>query len=745
MPLDYDILKQFGTTDERIREVMTAHPRLIKESMSDAEKVKIEKDVKMRKRIEDLISSRIDESMIRSLKSTHLFSAVDLAWDSSTISKRDIPLVMYAQGRIKTDQCVSALKALECSDQYVKNGANGKVSIDLPKFLSVSINLVRSIITRRLAAQSARYTNLWPYFKYDTRGTSDVDRLRGDMLSQRVDIMVDQFGLRDQGIQWLRDMLLYPRCMVFPASKWEREIEYVTADTDYAEEFQIGGKNQRLKLKAVVKREGVPFVCPHGSRTFFDAAYPCESINTDTGCSWFGFWDVDRYSSVLDNEYYFNRADVTFGEKTSQYFANFANYFSQYYENIEPPLINFSAAQSNDAKEPFEYYTADKRDTSVFKTHFYMKLKPVEWGFGYYPNDVWVHFTFAGSRTCIHAEIMPDCPGFVFTHNASSQRALNLSMAHEIMGFQDQLTNLTTQLIECAKRDVFGVALLNLDCFPPENKDAQAALEQVRKAIASGDFQSAMTVLEVSMMKMRELGVDLQNVFHVIRQPPNTAIENIIKAIAQTIQMAERVMAMSPQEQAQLSPRETSATEVQVIAGTTENVYQFISDSYDAGRAAIKRYLYNAFMSLGSDKVELPVMERYTPDTVKKAGFTADTDAGDETAIRSILGDKNDLRAEYIFTTRDGAERASNIQAAQTLVQMVGIISQPITLSKISNEDYCNLLNTIMRLSGAGVDALLKPASGKAADPVIPEQLAIPQANQSAPGGEIGQVALPKQ
>jgi hypothetical protein len=747
MPLDYKILKMFGTTEERIQAVMTADLSKLPADASEEQKEAVKKDVENRKKIEELLSSRIEESLLQSLSSSHLIAAVDLAWDSSTITKRTIPLVMYAQGRIDTEKCVQSLKDLKCSDQYIKNGEGGKKYIDLPKFFDVNINLVRSVITRRVAAQSARYTNLWPFFKYDTRGTSEVDRLRGDLLSQRIDIQADQYGYRDQGVQWIRDMLLYPKCMVFPACKWDREVEYYQVDDTLAEEFRVGESNKKLNIRSRVKREGVPMITPHASRVFWDRAFPAESINTDSGCTWFGFWDIVRYGSILDEPSYYNRNQISYGQKTVDLFNAYGNYFSQYYDVINPPPAPEGVYDTNSAKTPFEFYTASKRDSSTFMTHIYTKMKPNQYGLGDYPFDLWIHWTVADSRTVIHTEIMPDTPGFVFSHNSSSQRKNNLSMAHDLMTFQDQLTNLFSQLCECAKRDLFSLTLLNLDAFPSDNPESIKTLNELRNAMKSGNFQSAMSILEVSLVKMRELNIDLDNVFKVIRQPPNTQIGEIINAIGQTIMMAERVMAMSPQEQAQLSPRETSATEVQVVAGTTENVYQFISDSFDAGRAAMKRYLYNAFMSLATEDVKLPVVERYRVETVKEAGFEPLLDkTNNEKPVMGVTGSKWSLEsAEYLFTTRDGAERASNIQSAQTLTQMLGLLMQPPILSKITNSQLCDLINTIIRQSGAGVDVTITPSPGTDNQPVQPDIPQMPSPGSAVTAGpEIANIALPK-
>ena len=725
MPLNYKLLEKFGTHEERLKEIFTASPERLPSDAPEELKKSVKEDYRVRQKIEELIQNRIDEAILQTLNTSHLYAAVDLAWDSSTITRRTIPLVLYAQKRIDMEKCVTQLKDLKCADQFVRLDDRGKPkSLDLPKFTEVNINLLRSIISRRVAAQSARFTNLYPFFKFEPRGTSEADKLRADVLSQRIDIMADQYGYRSVQVQWIRDMLLYPYVVAFPAAKWDREIEWYDENEDKAEEFQ----GAESKPKSRVKREGVPLITPHPSRVFYDIAHPIHSINSDSGCEWFGFWDIFRYSQILDNPTYYNRQDITYSPDASSWFQSYSSYFSQYYTKISPPVNSESIASQNDRKSQMDRYTSQMRDSSVYVTHLYWKIRPNEWRMGDYPHPVWLHLVIANSKNVIAAEIMPDCPGFVFSFNTSQQRLVNLSMAHELLPFQDQLSNLFSQLLECAKRDLFGIAMLNLDAFPVENETAKKALDSFREAMKNENFFAQTSILEVSLTKMRELGVDLENVFKIIRQPPNTHLNTIINSIGQTIMMAERVMALSPQEQGQQSPRETSATEVQIIAGTTENIYQFISDSVDEGRSAVKRYLYNALISLGTEDIYLPVVNRYRRDVAEKAGFRIadDESAGMMPTLNpiqfSVIGTKKNLVAEYIFNSRDGAERASNIQGAQTLTQMLGVLMQPAVLSMLTKEKLADIINTIIRQSGAGVDVIVEPPPGQGADPVMASQ-----------------------
>ena len=181
--------------------------------------------------------------------------------------------------------------------------------INMPRFVDTSVNLVRSIITRRVAAQSARFSNLYPFFKYESRSTSDTAKLKAEIMSVRSDIMADQFGYRAQQCDVIRDMLLYGRVMVFPRMALERDV--VWKRKNISAEL-LDGVPVMDQIRAVAEREGVSWVAPHPSRIFYDKAHPITTINADNGCEWFGFWDVCRYGDILNNPGFFNRTSITY-------------------------------------------------------------------------------------------------------------------------------------------------------------------------------------------------------------------------------------------------------------------------------------------------------------------------------------------------------------------------------------------------------------------------------------------------
>src|ERR1051325_10073752 len=652
-----------------------------------------------------------------SLKNYQFYSAVDLAWEPPPLASKIHPLVLYAQNRIDVGTCASQLATLKCADEFVKKDEKGNVvGIDPPRFFDVSINLVRSMITRRLAAQSNKYNNLFPYFKYESRSTSQVGKLRADIMSQRTDIMADQFDYRHTDTQCYRDGLMYGHAIDFIRCAWERDVHW-------SEKSKAEGDQSKPEFENRTTREGLAWVKPHPSRVFWDNAYPLASLNSDSGCTYVGFWDVMRYRDISTNPAYYNRTEVGYNQVYLSLFQTYAQYFSQYYTTINPPASpsNWSDATSaNDQKNLIGYYSGDQNDTSVVKAEYFEKLVPSEWGFGTYPYPVWVRFVVAGWNTVIYAEILASSPGAALTYNERDDRKVNLGIGHEMLSWQDHMTNLASYLLHALSSDNQKILVLDTDQLSPEQ------LTMFRKRTQGKNWRSETTVLEVSRLKMDTLGVKIEDIVNLIETRSSTQINLIFEAMLRLMNLVERIMALSPQEQGQPAPREISATETNLIAGTTESVYNFISDSIDEFRAAKKRIIYESYMAFGEQNFQVPVTGRYSVATITKAGLQA-ADMDDEDATQNfgrytgtIIGTKKKLEHDFIFTSRDGAERASNQQAAQTLGALLkSILPIPAVQESLTKNQLSGIINELSRLSGA-FDLKLPDDNPKGNEPISP-------------------------
>lgn len=714
--IDLEILRECGSTNARLKEVFTAKPPGPKDKLTAQERKAREKLLKKREEWETRISNRLNENMEFALKNHAIYSAVDLAWNAPPISKEIYPLMLYAQGKIDTRSCASMLDTLCCSKDFVTQDAEGNKSIDLPKFVQVSFNLVRSVLTRRLAAQVGKYNNLWPYLKYESRSTSEVGKLRADVMSQIADITADAYGWRAHDEEVCRDMMMYAHCVDFVRSAWESE------KTWSRKPMPPGIVSSKIEYEDTIAKEGLIFHNPHPTRVFWDNAHPMKSLNTDSGCSYVGYWDVVRAGDILNDPKWWNRSGLGWTNSQVTMFSLYANYFSQYYCTVKPPrgpekVIN-DLNSDNERLTQVGRYAGEFDDTGMVIANYFEKLIPKEHGFGNYPYPTWVRFITAGWNTVICAEFMPSSPAAVASYNENSAFQVNPSLAHELLSYQDQMTNLLNYLLLSLRADNHKVLVIDTDAMEPEH------VKQLRAQAKGASWYNKVIVLEVSRSKMADMGMDVDKVIRLVETKSGAAIDLIFQAMLRLMQLMERMIAMSPQEMGQPAPREISATETNSISGTTESVFGHISDGMDEFRSAKKRIFHESYLNMGRTNFRVPVTNRYPKATILAAGlepFDEDSDIPNLSGVPkafTVLGTKDKLRTELIFTSRDGSERASNLNSAQYLSELLkSILPIPAVQQAMTKGKFYEVINELFRMTGA-YDIKLEAPPGEEDEPL---------------------------
>ena len=264
------------------------------------------------------------------------------------------------------------------------------------------------------------------------------------------------------------------------------------------------------------------------------------------------------------------------------------------------------------------------------------------------------------------------------TFNDSDGRSDNISFAHELMPYQDGMNNLLNAM----------QSIIEMDCAKQIMIDKDALDAPVREAfiqkMRGNDWAGSPTILEVSFSKLRDLGVNIKDVVHTNGTTGSQqTIESILRGISQLVGLVEKLIAMSPAELGQPAPREISATEVHEISQTTSTVASFISDGIDSFREAKKRIQYEALISCGTQPLNVPVVNRYTPSVIEKAGFhIADGIEEADNGKQTIVGTVQKLRHTMIFSSRDGSERPQNVKAGQVLVQLLQVVAPDPDLRK---------------------------------------------------------------
>ena len=703
--VDLEILKERGGTPERLREIFTCTKR-------------DDPNWKIKERFERSISDRINEGLRQCARTSAIYQAIDMAWDSTPIQKESVPLLLYAQGKIDLPRFVTRLNELKLTDDYCKKNEKGEITgVDLPKLVDVRLNLVRSYVTRRLAAQSSRYANLYPYFRYEPRSTSNVGKARADVLSQRVDIMTDQYGYRHLGDQCARDMFLYSHTVVVP--NWDRKVQWRKVNDE---------------LTAKVVKEGVDWRKPHPSRIFWDRSAPLANINTDTGPAWIADWDIVRFGSLPKTDF-FNMTSVKASDALQQTVATYADFFQYYFDPKVislPEMFSIGAASNDRSLQGF--YSSEDDDKGIVLTRMAIRIVPSDEGICDYPYPVWMRLTVASDSTVVHGEFLPSLPACYGGINEHDDRLVNPSFAMELLPYQDAGTNILTHLLLHMKASLFQLWAIDTDAIDENVKKSLTA------AAKGANYFQEPQLLWYSASKYKDLGINIDQAIRVIKADMKAEINAAFGQLLQLLSVCDRLMVMSQNEIGQAAPREISAREVTEISATTDSVYSFIGNGIDELRAAMKLVCYESLVTQASEDVCVPVVGSYTKKTLRLAGFDdlaedEETDETDSPKPRTVIGSARKLEYEYLFSSRDGAERGSNPQAAQVLTQLAQhVIQFPPLAQKMGLERLFDLYNEIFRLSGAGFDLRLELKEGEDGE--------IPTEQQGAPQGGEGQPDL---
>ena len=688
------ILDLYGCTNSRLRQVFTA---------TDGE------DMKIRKRIEDRVKSRVDAGLRRCLRTASMYQAVDVAWDTPPIQKETLPLLLWAQGKVSRSTILAAKGTDESPSpmsQYVKKDEAGNVTLDLPKIYEISISLVRSYVTRRHAAQTTKYANLWPFFKFEPRGTDDISSLQGDALSQVVEKMSDDFNYRHFFPQADRDKLLYGYSLVFPRQAWTRRNGW------RPKKLNVQAELTKDDVESYVVAEGLDYVNPPAARTFWDNSAPLANINTENGPRWVGYWDIIPFKDLqAGGASYFNLDKVSRGDKFVGLLKQYGAFFEYYFDPkvVNPTDIVSDPSLDNDRTANVGRWTSQNQDAGVLHAQYFERINPKEEKIAEYDVDVWVRYAVAGDGTIIGAEWMPSIPAAYGGFNQNDQRDVSVSYAMELMPYQDQLTNLCTQMLFNIRTSMIQLWLLDKDSME------EATLKHFEDGAKARDFFTEPKILKYSATKLRELGIqDPRQAFSIIQANVAQTIETSYQGIMRLLAIVDRLSNTSRNELGESNPREISATEAQEISATTATMHTFISDGIDEQRSAIKRQIFESYVSRGSATFEAPVISRYTIETIRDAGFELarqqDVEPGTVMPANTrIRGSVWNLIYSYAFDSRDGSERSSNPQSAQLLVQLAQMMlgSEQLVQAMGKRRLYA-LFNTIVRLSGAGWDLKLE-------------------------------------
>ena len=705
--VDLELLKKRGATPEKLKAKFTAEV--------PSEKIKA---------LIDLNSSRIDEGIRRNLDDARLWYAIDQAYD---VSQRQITYTLVEgllSSGVSGEKALDAMKTWGMANRLTNMlvpmcnkdgsavcGRDGKpvMKLDLPTFFHIFVPLVQAYTKMRWAKLFSD-RDIFPLYKYEPVSMTTPNRLRCEIITSRIQRMVQEMGYREDERQSILQMLKYGTCINFPAE-------------DFYREEQIFLEKSK-EVKRTVK-EGVRFEIPHPSRVFWDLTNRLTTMNTDTGCEYAGFWNVQRFKDVKNNKQFWNTDNIQFK------YGSWVDAKYNFYRELFPCALKFpqtgmfapGTGEDDRLKNAYRY-TLNHNDEGVTVVSHFSKLIPSEWDLFDYDHPVWMRFIHTGSHTVSHAVPLAYNPLVAYMYDADQGSAHNSSLSLELLPFQDHISNMLTQYILTVKQNLERVVFWNADVVDQKYIDLISNLgEKKYRGVSYIPYSKR----ELSWQQQSE-----RDAFTPVNLPQGNSTE-IAGGINQLLQMMERVLGYSPQEVGFPASHEQTAEEVRIVASNTSNRLELTGSFIDGAMKARKKMLYEAFLAYSSDEVLADVADM--DDTKRKSledmGFEVD-EPESRSAKAGIRGSKDALRVDGFSSDREGADRIVDSKIAATMIQTFqSIFSNPALSEAAGLEQLIELFNQILVYSGAPKDFRLRIQLPKN-QPENPEEAQKAQEEQAA-------------
>lgn len=677
------------------------------------------------------IRSRIQEGMNRNFQDYRVYHALDLAWDAPFRQVTPTLLASLLDKNPNTEEVYKACEQWGMTHLIKtkidpKSGKEEKV-FDFPTFFQVIVPLVRAYVSIRWA-KIVNDRRLIPFFSYQPVKLTTLLSLKCDAITDRIEVMSRQMGYFDTMKQAVFKMLHYSISLIFPKEEW-----YSVSQWKKADEVDVSLERKKEDGTAaslgddikVTESEGLRHHVPHPSRVYRDLAHPSSSYNYDNGCEYGGYWQIKRYREIRDGNFW-NKDKIALG--TMDIMANNRLFFTSVYSACtmtiptapQPKVpdgaagaasVGVGAGNLDREKEIANlYYGTDHGDQGVLVTEHWEKLVPKDNGLGDYDEPVWFRFVVAGDGcTVLYAAPVPYCPIIYYGYDADESRSSNASLSMEVLPFQDQFSNVLTQIILTAKQNLANITFIDEDQLTEETQNRL-------KNLGEGYYR----FLNVFGYSSRKAARGLNRIAEAVQSAnlPKGNTAELISVLREILNILERVLVMSSQEVAQAASHELRVDEVRNIAQSTSSRLQFTAIPVDVAQEAWKRQLYQALMSYGDSDffVHIPAETPLTEETLKKMGFTyVDRDIAIQAEVKDqyrrarISKEKTAIPMWEFASTRDGSDRMDNSKTGAVMVQLMqGILGNPMMAQSIGPDQAIDAANRIFKFMGLPADFKLR-------------------------------------
>lgn len=685
MPVDIELIRRRGGTAEKLK------PKFDKEKIKPGSK--IEALIKMS-------AARINEGIQGNLRDARLLWAMDEAYD---VGKRQITPTLV-RGLISSETSregvLSAIKEWRLDEMLtpvlekgcVKCDSAGApiMQLDIPCFTNIFVPVVLAY-TNRMWAKLHMERDLNPLYSYNPLIQTVKNKLKCGMITDRIQRMVSDMGIREVERQSILQTLQYSISLCFPMEDWYRE-------------EQLFGSGDSVKKKVV--REGLRYVLPHPRRMFFDLTHRVSTFNSDNGCEWGGYWDIIRYRELTKPNTYWNSdvIDATYGA-----YGWIGSPSWRLYHELFPCRMSFppcaggksSTDRVNRAIDRERCYGNNFKDNAVVVVPFFQKIIPSEWDLYDYDYPVWHRMLFAAEDTVLTVEPLAYAPIVASLYDYDENRAFNTSLALKLLPWQDHLWNYLTQYLMSVKQNLTKAVFWNSDLLK------QGDIDKLRNL-----GEKMFREMQFIPFSKREFSWKQQAVGDAF-YPVGFSLQNtqeIGAAISLMISIMERMLGFSAQEMGSSATHEQSRGEVEIIASNQATSLNFTGSFIDAARTARKRQLYDAMMAYSDDEIFAGIAEMndVTKKALEEMGFKIEEEE-DGATHAGVRGSKKALILDSFASDRDGSDRTVDSKIAAVMVQTFQIMfANELIVQAVGVKQLIGMFNEIFYYAGAPRDFRLK-------------------------------------
>lgn len=544
-----------------------------------------------------------------------------------------------------------------------------KKALNLPVFFQTALPLSFAMARARAGRIALDYLQV-PLLKYEPAFSGKKDTRKCELLTSRLEVQGTQFGYRTALRHAIQKAVDYGHQLMFVKEEW------------YSESSPTG------EGKTKVDREGLRFVLPHPSWTYYDQANPISSLNTNSGVDFCGHWSLRKYRDIRLNKALWNNSVVPGIEQ------NRWDQKRPFFQTVTggctmqiPQEMEAFKTMNREANAKW-FYNQSFDDAAVFVNEHFELVNPKRDGLGDYDGLVWMRLLMANDQVPLWVAPLGGIPATYWSYNTDDSRMFNVSMVQEAAPWETLITNLLTQHVLTIRQNLANLHFFNTDFVDKEVVDrvrnlGESMYRDLNFAPMSGRF------LARGQGSANEL-------FSRVDFAKGDA-NSIIATINMVLGLMERALGMSAQEVGTYASHEQTREEIQVISQYSDSRKEYAAQGIADAITAWKTQLYDYLMANGSSEIWGMVSAANTSkQELEDLGFTVDEEGGDAFNVKAP---KSALAVDYFVSVKEGGNRTNNQAIAAQMFQFLQPFSAKLAQAFPARE-LAKLLNGALSFFG---------------------------------------------